>query len=341
MLGLIATRDSSAAAGWFRLEFRSDGLYAADIEWTPSAFESIKNREYRFTSPALVLQETDEMGVLRAAELINVAVTNLPATVGQRPLVASETTTDQKEAEMPFPKELLKRLGLKEDATEEQVSEAIEALNAKSDKVDTLTAERDEAVQLAETATQQAEAKKAEADAAKAEKTELLGATGTESLSALRERIAKLEKTEQVATELSTRVATLEADQTQAKWQATFDELDSKGKMPDSLHDWAKTQSAEQLSAWGQGAPVVHQGRTESATRQTSAGGTTVLSSEDRQVMRLMGISDEQGFLQARTEENKPVISADQAQTTWMMSTAERNKKCGRMITAYLSGEAA
>ena len=337
MLGFIATRDSSAAAGWFTLQFRSDGLYAANIEWTPKAFESIKQREFRFTSPALMLDETEELGVLRATEVINVAITNLPATVGQRPLVASETTTIDKEAEMPFPKGLLKQLGLKEDATEEQVSEAITTLNAAKEQANT---NRDEAVALTAKAVEKAEEAKAEAAAAKTAVGELLSDTGTDSMTALRERMVKLKETEEVATGLVTRVATLEADQTQVKWQTTFDGLDAAGKMPESLQPWAKTQTAEELAAWGEHAPVVHAARTSTPAGGgggPAGGGSTVLSEADRKVMELMNIHDEAKFLEARQNENKVLWQGDSA-TAWSATPAERNKRAGRMVTPYLTG---
>lgn len=71
------------AAGWFELELREDGLWAVNVEWTPRAMELLRNREYRYFSPAFYV---DEEG--RIVELINLALTNLPATKRMEPLVA-------------------------------------------------------------------------------------------------------------------------------------------------------------------------------------------------------------------------------------------------------------
>lgn len=71
------------AAGWFDLEVREDGLWAVSVEWTPRAAELLRNREYRYFSPAFYV---DEEG--RIVELINLALTNLPATKRMEPLVA-------------------------------------------------------------------------------------------------------------------------------------------------------------------------------------------------------------------------------------------------------------
>ena len=336
---MIASRDSSAAAGWFTLEFRGDGMWATAIEWTTAAFESIKNREFRFTSPALMLDETEELGVLRATEIINVAITNLPATVGQRPLVARETTTEKKEAEMPFPKELLKQLGLKEDATEEQVAEAIKKLNTTAAESVQAKKDRDEAVELAGKAAEKAETEKAEAEKAKQEQQQLLSDTGSTDIAALRERIGNLEKNKEISTKMGTRIVALEQEQTQAKWQATFDELDVDGKMPESLHEWAKEQTAEELVAFGKGAPVVHSGHTPSAISKGGAGGSnSMLTDEDRKVMKLMGIGDEKMFLSARQNENQPVLSSEMASMSWAQGPIENIKSAGSMITLYLNG---
>lgn len=71
------------AAGWFDLEVREDGLWAVNVEWTPMAAELLRNREYRYFSPAFY---ADEEG--RIVELINLALTNIPATKRMEPLVA-------------------------------------------------------------------------------------------------------------------------------------------------------------------------------------------------------------------------------------------------------------
>ncbi|BDP44855.1 hypothetical protein DAETH_48240 (plasmid) [Deinococcus aetherius] len=76
--------DKGKAAGWFRLELRTDGLWATNITWTPAAAQAIRDKEWRYFSPALDADTTGEI-----TRIWNVALTNLPATHNQTPLVAA------------------------------------------------------------------------------------------------------------------------------------------------------------------------------------------------------------------------------------------------------------
>lgn len=72
------------AAGWIKeLSPREDGLWAR-VEWTPQAREYLSRREYRYFSPVLRLDPETR----RPVELLNVALTNVPAIRGLHPLVA-------------------------------------------------------------------------------------------------------------------------------------------------------------------------------------------------------------------------------------------------------------
>ncbi|OQS34288.1 hypothetical protein B0T40_15710 [Chromobacterium haemolyticum] len=63
------------AAGWFTtLEWRDDGLYAVDVEWTASAAAMIEADEYLYISPVFPY---DKEG--RVTGLLHVALTNNPA----------------------------------------------------------------------------------------------------------------------------------------------------------------------------------------------------------------------------------------------------------------------
>lgn len=75
---------SGKAAGWFKLAVRNGELWAVDVRWTPPAAEALKRKEWRFMSPACT---TDENG--RVLTLLNVAITNLPATRRLDPLMAA------------------------------------------------------------------------------------------------------------------------------------------------------------------------------------------------------------------------------------------------------------
>jgi phage I-like protein len=74
------------AAGWFKLANRNGALWATDVKYTPAAEKALRDREYRYFSPALY---RDEEGYV--TRMVNCALTCLPATLKQTPLVASET----------------------------------------------------------------------------------------------------------------------------------------------------------------------------------------------------------------------------------------------------------
>lgn len=76
------TPEQGKAAGWFTLQIREDGIWATDIKWTEQAATYLKNREYAYFSP--VLKTDNASNVVR---LVNVALTNLPATDDLQPLM--------------------------------------------------------------------------------------------------------------------------------------------------------------------------------------------------------------------------------------------------------------
>lgn len=75
---------SGRAAGWFELEVRDGELWAVNVRWTPAAAAALADGEWRFMSPAFEVDE--EMRVVR---VLNVAITNMPATRRLTPLVAA------------------------------------------------------------------------------------------------------------------------------------------------------------------------------------------------------------------------------------------------------------
>ena len=90
-----ATPEQKKASGWGDLELREDGLHLVNIRWTPQAETYLKNGEFRYLSPAFNVNDDGEI-----VELINVALTNLPATHDQQPLVAANRITLTKENAM-------------------------------------------------------------------------------------------------------------------------------------------------------------------------------------------------------------------------------------------------
>lgn len=93
-LGFLQSYEAARSAGWFSVEVRGEGpdaeLWATNIEWTPTAQRALSDREFRYFSPALMLDS--KSGEVR--ELINIALTNIPATKHQKPLVASQSPAE-------------------------------------------------------------------------------------------------------------------------------------------------------------------------------------------------------------------------------------------------------
>ena len=122
MLDYFASADDMRAAGWFTPEVRDGELWAANVRWTNKAASALREGEWRYISPAFT---TGEDG--RIFELINVALTNLPATHQLEALVAASRAREALSAkphpassgkETPSMKNILIALGLSEGASE-------------------------------------------------------------------------------------------------------------------------------------------------------------------------------------------------------------------------------
>lgn len=88
-VGFVQTADSAKSAGWAKLAERDGALWATEIEWTPAATKALLDREFRFFSPTVYRDPETK----RITNLVNVALTNLPATKGQRPIVTAQEFT--------------------------------------------------------------------------------------------------------------------------------------------------------------------------------------------------------------------------------------------------------
>lgn len=136
----------SLSAGWFvrgsaQVEENSRGGKSlfADVQWTPRAAESIKAGEYRFISPEWNTKWKDKTtgAVKKGARLFAAALTNRqffdemdPVVLcdeGIEALLANDDTTHGREAkkEETMSKAIAEALGLKADASEDEISAAI------------------------------------------------------------------------------------------------------------------------------------------------------------------------------------------------------------------------
>lgn len=118
--------ENGKAAGWFRPEVRNGELWATNVVWSELASDKLTKREYRYISPTFNCKEDGEI-----LELLNVALTNIPALKGLSPLMAHQLSLfDPKEnnERPPMFEKLLMLLSLKEGATEAEAFAAVGAV---------------------------------------------------------------------------------------------------------------------------------------------------------------------------------------------------------------------
>ena len=120
------------AAGWITEIGSEDGAVTAKVRWTDKAGEYLRNREYRYLSPVVLVRKSDR----KAVAVQSVALTNTPAIDGMFPVVNSLTGDDDneepKEEKMDI-KELALLLGLGENATEEDIKKRIAEIKEKAE----------------------------------------------------------------------------------------------------------------------------------------------------------------------------------------------------------------
>lgn len=111
------------AAGWIKELSLSDNAIEATVEWTPKAQEYLKNKEYRYLSPVVLVRNKDKKAVI----LHSAALTNTPAISGMFAIVNSSDIEGGFE-EMDFAMEIRKLLGVDESTSDEDVVKKVKSL---------------------------------------------------------------------------------------------------------------------------------------------------------------------------------------------------------------------
>lgn len=129
------------AGGWIKDIYKGEDALIAKVEWTPKAAEYLKNKEYRYLSPVVLVRKRDQ----KATAIHSVALTNTPAIDGMFALVNSLDIEDISEGGNTMDwKELAKMLGLPETATEEEVKKAVADASAAMKQMKELEAKKPE-----------------------------------------------------------------------------------------------------------------------------------------------------------------------------------------------------
>lgn len=130
------------AGGWIKDIRKGQDALIAKVEWTPKAQEYLRNKEYRYLSPVVMVRKGDG----RAVSIHSVALTNTPAIDGMFAVVNSAgIPAGEIEIEIPeggnnmeFLQKLAAMLGLPETATEDDINNAVEALLKKGAETETV-----------------------------------------------------------------------------------------------------------------------------------------------------------------------------------------------------------
>lgn len=206
--------DAHKAYGWFIpaiIDTFEGGkaLAATQIQWTKAGAEALHNREFRFYSPGIYFDGATR----KITKLLNVALTNLPATKNQSPLVLDATeveTTIEKETE--HMQILLDSLGATDEAS--------------------------------------AVAKVGEFTAAHSELQELLAAVEAENASGAKEAIAKLKTAAEAGIEAQAELSAIASERAAEKRAAAIETLSADGKLLDSQKEFAASLSDDQFETF-------------------------------------------------------------------------------------------
>ncbi len=259
------------AAGWFsKLEYRpGEGLFITDARWTDTAATHIDAKEYKYISG--VFTYNNKNGAI--TRILHAGLTNDPAIDGlnELELQAAAKFNNQPEEESLMNEEQLALLGLKKDATEEEITAALKAQQTKADD------------STQEVAALKASLKEAQANAD--------GDSGKPDPS----KYVPVEALEEIKTEF----AALKASQGEKEVEEIVALAMQEGKILPAQEQWARDLGAKDvadLKAYVEASPAIAAlkgSQTEEGDQQFDADGKAVLSEDQVAICKAMGMSVE------------------------------------------------
>lgn len=259
--------EQGAAAGWFKPMVKDGELWASDVTWTPRGAQKLKDREFRYISPTFNRKEDGEI-----TELVNVALTNLPATKGLSPLVA-QRDTDSKEEPQTM-KTVIAALSLKTESTEAEALSAVSALVATESKVLEMTGAK----------------------------------TSTEALATIhawKDGAAKVEA-------LSAELGTVKAEKLKAEVASLIEEGVKAGKISPAQVELMGEHAPEYLKRYLATAPVVKPGASAQLEKPTDGGIVALSDEEKAYVAKAFGRNDFDALAKKRKELKEAGLIAGQ-----------------------------
>ncbi|SDH91787.1 phage protease [Roseospirillum parvum] len=262
------------AAGWIKeLEARNGEVWGR-VEWTAAASAHIQAREYRYLSPVFRHQPDGTVRQIAAAALINIPNLDLVALAGQ----------DFGERPMDEYQTLLEALGLKPDATAEQVAAHTASLTV-----------------AATTQGEIAQVLGLKPDAAPGDIKAAVEKLATAAHGATQAAPpAKPDPAEYVPMaafqELQGQVAAMQASAAETAAHGAVEEATKAGKLSPALRDWGLEYATKDLpgfQAWAEKAPALaaHGAQPGGAARQ--ATGAAGLDADELAVCSQLGIDPE------------------------------------------------
>ncbi|OUR89887.1 hypothetical protein A9Q81_20735 [Gammaproteobacteria bacterium 42_54_T18] len=278
------------AAGWFKkLDYvPGEGLFAVDVDWTPTATKHISDKEYRYTSAVF----SYDLKTGRPIELMHVALTNEPALDGMKAITAlkaisTNSTTNEKGAAMNAATQLLALLGVTvasdADITDDQLTQGTVALKALQTKAD-LSGQLEKDLNTAQTSVTALKAKATAADAS----VDLSKFVPKETYDAAITQVAALK-----ATGDSNSVEQLLKDNSDKVFESEIS----------YLTDFGKQQGFAALKSMVDSRPAIAALKTtQTRGKKTLGENIAVLTSEQKYTAEQLGLSDEDYLTQIKQE---------------------------------------
>lgn len=261
------------AAGWIKhvAWLSGQGLYGDQVKWTDTAAAHIDAEEYLYISPVMTYDDDGNVTGVALAALVN-----YPGLLGMSPALTAALSglnphSPTQEHEVTLLAALIAGLGLKADATEQQVITHVAALQAQV-KAPSVPKEIATALQLTE------------------------GADMTVALSAVQSLIGGKSTADATIAALQGQIAALQNTRAGDEVTSLVDKALVDGKLLPAMKDWAldlgKTNVAALKAYIDKAVPVVP-GAAQTQGKGDPTEKTAVLSAEAKGVFAAFGISAE------------------------------------------------
>ncbi len=277
------------AAGWWQpdqLEWRADGLYATNVQWTAAAKNRIEAGEYRYLSPVIAFNPaTGEVTDILMAALTNYAAIDGLDSLSSIAAARFDFFKTHQENSTVKRDQLIELLGLDNEATDEQLTAALKSLKAS----DTTLSELRQALDIKE-----GDDLKSQVAALKSQATKAADPT----------KYVPLDQFESLKTEL----ASLKTDATQKEVDSLVQQGLADGKLLADQEDWARSlgkTDVASLKSYLDKTPVIAalKGTQTKGKKPASGDDDTHLSESQIAICRATGI-DPADYQKLNAEDN-------------------------------------